>query len=142
MKAETYLSCSEEETIKIGEKIASLLKGDEVIFLQGELGCGKTMLVKGIAWGLGFKNIDFVTSPSYVLLNVYDAKYPVYHFDLYRLERNRDVEGLDWEDYIGRGVIVVEWSEKIKFKLREKIILVKFFLQNEKRKIVIKTHKA
>ncbi|MEW6455765.1 MAG: tRNA (adenosine(37)-N6)-threonylcarbamoyltransferase complex ATPase subunit type 1 TsaE [Acidobacteriota bacterium] len=142
MKAETYLSWSEEETIKIGEKVASSLKGDEVVFLQGELGCGKTVFVKGIAKGLGFKKIDFVTSPSYVLLNIYDAKYPIYHFDLYRLERSRDIAGLDWEDYIGKGIVVVEWSEKIEFKLRQKILLIKFFMEDEVRKITIKTIKG
>jgi len=63
------------------------------------------------------RDIHQVCSPSFTLINIYQAKYPIYHIDLYRLEKSTEILDLGWEDYLGQGVVVVEWAEKIKFKM-------------------------
>lgn len=116
-KREEYVTYSEQETFLLAERLAKDFKGQEVVLLIGELGAGKTIFVKGIAAGLGVKDVHQVCSPSYTLINIYQAKYPIFHIDLYRLGKNSEILDLGWEDYIGQGVIVVEWAEKIKFNL-------------------------
>ena len=74
---------SEADMIRLGMSLAAFLKGDEIIYLQGELGAGKTTLVRGLLRGLGFEGR--VTSPTFNLMNVYSSQPPVYHFDFYRL---------------------------------------------------------
>jgi tRNA threonylcarbamoyladenosine biosynthesis protein TsaE len=56
-----------------------------------------------------------VCSPSYTLINIYQAKYPIFHIDLYRLGKEKEIMDLGWEDYLGQGVIIVEWAEKLRF---------------------------
>jgi tRNA threonylcarbamoyladenosine biosynthesis protein TsaE len=116
-KEKEYSTNSERETFLLAKKLAKDFKGQEVVLLIGELGAGKTVFAKGIAAGLGLKDVHQVCSPSYTLINVYQAKYPIFHIDLYRLETKEEILGLGWEDYLGRGIIVVEWAEKIKFNL-------------------------
>mgnify|MGYP000436070709 CR=1 FL=1 len=99
----------EEDMVRLGMSLAALLKGDEIIYLQGELGAGKTTLVRGILKGLGFTGR--VTSPTFTLMNVYDSRPPVYHFDFYRLEGG-DLTDLGLEDYLGKkGITIIEWPE-------------------------------
>ncbi len=88
-----------------------------MVLLIGELGAGKTTFVKGIALGLGLKDLRQVCSPSFTILNIYQARFPVFHFDLYRLEKEGDILDLGWEDYLDRGVVVVEWGEKVPFEI-------------------------
>lgn len=96
----------EEETIRIGEAIGKLLKGSEVICLVGQLGAGKTTLVKGIAKGMCILEGYQIRSPTFTLVNEYPTqKGPLLHADLYR------VRDLDLEEFVGRGVLVVEWGE-------------------------------
>ncbi len=112
------ISHSPEETLALAKKLARTFKGNEVVFLIGELGAGKTVFAKGIASGLGLKNVHQVCSPTFTLMNVYLARVPIYHFDLYRLARAGEITDLGFEDYIGEGVVVVEWAEKIDFPLQ------------------------
>ncbi len=116
-KAELYTSHSEKETFLLAKKLAQGFNGTEVVLLEGELGSGKTVFAKGIASGLGLRDIHQVCSPSFTLVNIYQAKFPMYHVDLYRLKENAEILDLGWEDYLGQGVVVVEWAEKIKFKM-------------------------
>ncbi len=97
--------------------MAGAFKGNEVVLLVGELGAGKTIFAKGIASGLGLEDHGLVCSPSFTLLNIYQAKFPVFHFDLYRLEKSDEIADLGLEDYLDRGVIIVEWAERIPFAL-------------------------
>lgn len=108
---------SEEETFELARAMARRFKGKEVVFLIGELGAGKTIFAKGVAAGLGLKSWAEVCSPSFTIMNIYDAPYPVYHFDLYRLEKSADILDLVWEDYLDRGVVIVEWGERVPFDL-------------------------
>jgi tRNA threonylcarbamoyladenosine biosynthesis protein TsaE len=111
------ISRSEEETFNLAKTMAGRFKGKEVILLSGELGAGKTIFAKGIAAGLGLKDYHLVCSPSFTILNIYEARFPIYHFDLYRLEKDADILDLGWEDYLDRGVVIVEWGERIPFAL-------------------------
>lgn len=133
---EEHTSKSEDETIQIAKKLSSGFKGTEVVLLFGELGAGKTVFAKGVAAGLGFKDINSVCSPSYTLVNIYQAKSTIFHVDLYRLGKEDEILDLGWEDYIGHGVVVVEWGEKLKLSLDAISVTIEV-LQDETRKITI-----
>jgi len=133
---EEYVTNSERETFLLAKKLSQGFKGEEVVFLEGELGTGKTVFAKGLAAGLGLKDFHQVCSPSYTLVNIYQAKFPIYHIDLYRLEKDSEIMDLGWEDYLGQGVIIVEWAEKVKFNLD--VIRVTFRMgKKDQRKIII-----
>lgn len=89
-----------------------------VLALNGALGTGKTVLAKGIARGLGVK--ELVISPTFTLIQEYQGRVPLFHFDFYRLDRAEEVEALGYEEYFfGEGVCLVEWAEKFPFLLPE-----------------------
>ncbi|MER3447887.1 MAG: tRNA (adenosine(37)-N6)-threonylcarbamoyltransferase complex ATPase subunit type 1 TsaE [Candidatus Dadabacteria bacterium] len=101
----------EEDTIKLGEALGRLLKPGDIVALKGELGAGKTVLVKGIAKGLDVK--EEPNSPTFVIMNTYVGRVPLYHFDLYRVSGKEELEGIGYEDYFfGDGVTVVEWADR------------------------------
>ncbi|HDT14392.1 MAG TPA: tRNA (adenosine(37)-N6)-threonylcarbamoyltransferase complex ATPase subunit type 1 TsaE [Candidatus Aminicenantes bacterium] len=106
---------SEEETFELARTMAASFEGTEVVLLTGELGAGKTVFAKGIAAGVGVADPGRVSSPSFTLVNIYEGRHRVFHVDLYRLERDDEIADLGWEDMIGRGVVVVEWAEKLSF---------------------------
>lgn len=116
-RSRVVITHSEEETFQLAKKMARMFKGKEVVLLMGELGAGKTVFAKGLAAGVGLKEHHLVCSPSFTILNIYEARFPIYHFDLYRLEKNDDILDLGWEDYLDRGVVIVEWGERIPFDL-------------------------
>lgn len=127
-----------EQTIKLGELIAQNSYQNLVITLSGDLGAGKTTLVKGIAKGLGIK--EKVTSPTFNILKCYFIKpLPLYHIDAYRLnEGNKDI-GL--EEFIdGDGVCVIEWPMYIQEMIPDEKLDIKItHLGNDNRNILIKT---
>lgn len=94
---------------KLGAALGGLLQPGDLVYLTGVLGAGKTTMTRGLARGLGYNGR--VTSPTFTLMNVYQGRCPVYHFDFYRLgEAELDDLGLD--DYLGReGVSIIEWPE-------------------------------
>ena len=114
-RSENHTTHSERETFELARKLGIRLKGDEVILLQGELGAGKTVFARGLAAGLGIKDVTEVCSPSFTLVNVYQTRVPMYHMDLYRLGSKSDVYDLGWEDFLEQGVIVVEWAERMDY---------------------------
>lgn len=109
---------SEEETFELARRMAAGFKGREVVLLTGELGAGKTVFAKGLAAGAGVAATDRVSSPSFTLVNIYEGKCRVFHVDLYRLEREADILDLGWEDFLGEGIVVVEWAERLPRSLR------------------------
>jgi tRNA threonylcarbamoyladenosine biosynthesis protein TsaE len=105
------ISRSAEETQRLGRLLGEQAWGGEVILLVGELGAGKTCLAQGVAQGLGVT--EPVLSPSFVLLRQYSGRLPMYHMDLYRMERLNEVADLGLDDYIyGDGLSLVEWAER------------------------------
>lgn len=109
---------SSEDTIECGRQMARLLVPPKFLILRGELGAGKTTLVKGMAEGLGAADADEVTSPTFTLIHEYEgvrdgATVRLYHLDLYRIERERELAALGLDDLTGPDCLVlVEWGEK------------------------------
>jgi tRNA threonylcarbamoyladenosine biosynthesis protein TsaE len=132
-----HISGSENETFDLAKKLARSFEGKEVVLLMGELGAGKTVFAKGIAAGLGLEDAHQVHSPSFTLVNIYQAKYTVFHIDLYRLENRSEIENLGWEDYLDSGVIVVEWGERLEMDV-EAIRVTIEVLDDDTRKITVK----
>jgi len=134
------ISNSVEDTIAIGQRLAKRLKKGAVVALVGELGSGKTVLTKGIAKGLGVKNVRYVNSPTFVIIKEYRARLPLYHFDLYRLDKSNVIDSENFEEYFyGNGVTVVEWADKIRKLLPPRYIEVRLSVAGEgKRKITIR----
>jgi len=107
-----YYSRNARETVGFGKKFGKTLKPNDVVCLTGDLGAGKTTLIQGIAEGCGVK--DYVTSPTFIIINEYQGRLPFFHFDLYRLNDVREIEDLGVEEYFTRGgVCVIEWAEKL-----------------------------
>lgn len=110
----TLQSTSVEETIAIGSAIGAALAAGDVLALVGTLGAGKTHLVKGIVAGLGLTNRRQVNSPTFVLVNEYDARLHVFHIDAYRLSAADEFEALGYEEMCeSGGVVIVEWADKV-----------------------------
>ena len=107
---------SPQETFDLGEKFGESLHGGEIILLSGGLGAGKTLFTKGILHGLDY-DVDEVTSPSFTLVNEYDAKFPVFHIDLWRIDESSDAGfavGLDEILEVEKAVVIIEWAERLK----------------------------
>jgi tRNA threonylcarbamoyladenosine biosynthesis protein TsaE len=112
-------SNSPEETIELGRKIGSQLKGGEVIAVCGPLGSGKTHLIKGIAAGAGAKDRRNVNSPTFVIVNEYAGRFDIYHIDAYRLNSVSEFEMLGFDDFCYPGsVVLIEWADKIESALQ------------------------
>lgn len=107
-----YLSHNESETESIGASLAAQLRPGDVVAYFGGLGAGKTAFTRGLARGLGCPGR--VTSPTFTIVNEYEGKIPLFHFDMYRLGGEDELYDIGWEDYLARGgVCAVEWSERI-----------------------------
>lgn len=107
----TIITKSPEETKNLGKEVGKLAKPGDLLAFYGELGAGKTCFIQGISQELEVK--DYVTSPSFTIVNEYQGKIPIYHFDLFRLYTEEILE-LGYEEYFyGEGLTVIEWAEKI-----------------------------
>jgi tRNA threonylcarbamoyladenosine biosynthesis protein TsaE len=129
---------SPEETQRLGTRLGKLAQVGDVFLLGGGLGAGKTCLTQGIAWGLDIEG--YATSPSFVVVNQYQGRLPLYHIDLYRLDRLEEVIELGLDDYLyGRGVCVVEWAEKALDMFPKEHLLVEMsYLSDTSRNLVLK----
>jgi tRNA threonylcarbamoyladenosine biosynthesis protein TsaE len=113
MPARTAHSRSEADTFAFGRELAADLRRGDVVLLRGDLGAGKTVLARGLAVGLGVPAAE-VRSPTFTLVNPYHGTLPVYHVDLYRIEREADLVELGLEEILGGdGVAIVEWPERL-----------------------------
>ncbi len=112
MEKKVYYSYSPEETAEIaGSFSASILPGD-VITMNGDLGVGKTAFVQGLAKGLEID--EYLSSPTFTIVNCYEGRLPLYHFDVYRIDDPDEMYEIGYEEYIdGDGVCVIEWAENI-----------------------------
>ncbi len=108
-----YISRNCEETKKIASEFAKTLKRGDVVCLYGGLGAGKTAFAQGLAEGLGVT--DYVSSPTFTIMNVYEGVLPMYHFDVYRIADCDEMSAIGYEEYVyGSGVSVIEWPELIR----------------------------
>ena len=112
---DSVISQNQEETFDLGVRIGSELSGGEIILLDGVLGAGKTVLVKGIAHALGIDEED-VTSPSFTLVNPHPGRLLLYHIDLYRLDEGASAaHSVDLDEILTdeKAVVVIEWAERL-----------------------------
>ena len=132
-----FITHSPEQTENVGAALGKQLKAGAVIAYQGDLGAGKTAFTRGVACGLGAK--ESVTSPTYTIVNEYlSGKYPLFHFDMYRLASSDDLFDIGWEDYLDRGgVCAVEWSENVADAMDGAIIVTIEKLGEDSRRITI-----
>ena len=113
---QNWVTRSPEETQSLGVVLAERLEPGDLLALRGDLGSGKTCLIQGICRGLRVD--DYVTSPTFILINEYAGRLqnqpvPVYHFDLYRIQTPEELEDLGAEEYFyGRGICLIEWAER------------------------------
>ena len=124
----TIYSLSEDETLDLGRGVGRMLRGGELLLLEGDLGYGKTVFARGIAMGLGIASEE-VSSPSFTLVHEYkDGRLPLFHLDLYRLVGSEEeIAGLGIEEILAAGgVVLVEWGEKLPPFLRRGAITVRF----------------
>lgn len=123
---------SAEETRGLGERLGKTLKQGDVLALRGELGAGKTVLVQGLARGLGADPGVLVTSPTFVILHEYPGRTPLYHFDFYRLAAEKEALDLGLDEYLeGEGVAAVEWADKFPALFGPQTLWVDFQMTGE-----------
>ena len=104
-------SNSQTETEALGEMLAEHLKEGAIVAFFGDLGAGKTAFIRGMARGLRIQ--EPITSPTFTIVNEYDGRLPLFHFDLYRLSGEDELFEIGFEDYVSRGgICAVEWSER------------------------------
>jgi tRNA threonylcarbamoyladenosine biosynthesis protein TsaE len=107
-------SCSAEETRTLGRRIGESVTDTTIIGLIGDLGCGKTAFVQGLARGLSVPEEYYITSPTFTLINRYPGRLPLFHVDLYRIEDPLEVEDIGLNEILtGRGVVAIEWADRI-----------------------------
>ncbi|OPY02591.1 MAG: tRNA threonylcarbamoyladenosine biosynthesis protein TsaE [Syntrophorhabdus sp. PtaB.Bin184] len=132
-----YISKDPSETIDIGEKIGRLAVPGEVYAIYGDLGAGKTQLVKGIARGLGVPDWEYVVSPSFTLMNVYEGVMTLCHVDLYRLEE-ADLGDLNIEEFLAGGIVAVEWAERSRWWTGVTEVRIEISGEMERKIVIIK----
>ena len=125
-------SFSEKDTFALGRKIGEKAGPGQIYTLDGDLGVGKTVFTKGLARGLGIR--EPVNSPTFTIVQEYrDGRLPLYHCDVYRIEDPEEMEESGYDDYFfGEGVCLIEWAEKIRELLPEKVIRITIEKQLEK----------
>jgi len=135
------ISRSPEQTRRLGLRLGAMLKAGDVVALYGDLGAGKTTLVQGMAKGWG--SLDNVTSPTFVLVNVYRRPdgLLLHHMDAYRLANALEAEYLDLDSMLATGALVVEWAERIQEALPENHLWVQLsWMGDEQRSLIITPH--
>ena len=137
MPPETIITKSAEETVEFGRKLQPQLSPPKIVLLRGDLGAGKTTMVKGIAEAFGAAQQDDVTSPTFTLVHEYRSpEVTVYHIDLYRIDTLRELETLGLEDLMDKNsLLLIEWGEKFEFFRRERDveIAIERVSENERR---------
>ena len=106
---------SHEKTLVFGDQLGKCLKPGDIVLLFGDLGAGKTTLTQGICQGLGLDKGEYIRSPTFTLVNLYQGRIPINHIDLYRLDAFAEIEALGLEEYLfSNSVSLIEWSEKLR----------------------------
>ena len=112
-------SNSPDETVGLGRNLGSRLKGGEIVAVCGQLGSGKTHLIKGIAAGAGADDPRHVNSPTFVIVNEYIGRLDIYHIDAYRLDSVSEFEMLGFDDFCRpESVVLIEWADKVESVLK------------------------
>lgn len=121
---------NDAETENVGERLAEVLRPADVIAFYGDLGAGKTTFVRGLARAMGAS--ERVSSPTFVLMHIYEGRIPIYHFDAYRLENSEELLNIGAEEYIGTdGVACIEWSERTEELLPKDCLRLKIYYRTD-----------
>jgi len=133
----TFETREQEETIELGRRLGKVLTKGTIIGFFGDLGSGKTTMIKGVAQGLGVT--ELVKSPSFVVVTEYKGRLPVYHIDLYRIANSNELPEIGFEQNLyGEGISLIEWAERAGNLLPADAIKVKFEITNhDQRRITI-----
>ena len=136
-----YLTNSADETIELGRQLAAELRPPKLVLLRGDLGAGKTTMVKGIAEGFDAASQDDVTSPTFTLIHEYRGpEVSVYHIDLYRIDTERELETLGLDELIAddRNLVLIEWGEKFPKLVKERDVEIRIERTGaENRRIIV-----
>ncbi|HUS18331.1 MAG TPA: tRNA (adenosine(37)-N6)-threonylcarbamoyltransferase complex ATPase subunit type 1 TsaE [Terriglobales bacterium] len=140
-----FISHSAEETIEFGRSLAATLAPPKIVLLRGDLGAGKTTMVKGIAEGFAAAAQEDVTSPTFTLIHEYRGpKVNVYHIDLYRIDTQRELDTLALDDLMeANSVLLIEWGEKFERFRRERDVEIAIeHWGGDERKVVLTADKS
>ena len=129
-------SHNEDELMAWGEKLGALLQKQDVLILTGDLGAGKTTFTKGLARGLGIKQM--IKSPTYTIVREYDGRLPLYHLDVYRI--GEDPDSIDLDDFLyGEGVTIIEWGELLDESLLGDYLLISISHHGDGRQLLFES---
>jgi len=130
-----FITNTVEETIELGKKIGRSLKPCDIVCIDGDLGSGKTHLTKGIALGLGID--EHITSPTFNIVNEYEGRIKLYHFDVYRVNDPDEIAAIGFDEYIfSNAVSVIEWSDYIKELIPDEHIQINISNESETRRSI------
>ena len=130
-----FITNSESETLEVAYNLASKIDQNRVICLNGEMGAGKTVFVKGFC---KFFGIDEISSPTFTLVNEYEGSKPVFHFDVYRLLDEDEFFAIGGDEYFEKGICIIEWSDVIKDVIPEDAIDVRIEkIDDDTRRIIV-----
>jgi len=131
------ISNSPLETKFFGSQLAKYLKPGDLLLFYGDLGSGKTTLIQGICEGLEVDPDQYVSSPTFAIVNFYEGKYPIYHADLYRINEE-DLYELGLWEHLNSAIILIEWAEKLSQIPKEDYLEIRLnYLSENKRKITL-----
>ena len=139
VKNKPFITRSEEETFRFGEKLASQWTAPLTVLLRGELGAGKTVITRGFCSALGLKDISLVHSPTFSLVNQYETPSgSIYHIDLYRLDSSKEQYSIGLDEILGESAfVVIEWPEKLQIPVSEFLLINIKVRDDESREITI-----
>lgn len=139
-KITKIITTSSEDTMQFGATFAQSLQKGSIVAFFGDLGSGKTTFIKGLVKALAKNKKVNVNSPTFIYLNIYNLKYPIYHFDLYRIKNKNHFFAMGFEEYLSSdGICLIEWAENIKEILPKNTIIIKMkHLKENQREISIK----
>jgi tRNA threonylcarbamoyladenosine biosynthesis protein TsaE len=139
----TLESSDPQATAALGRLLGTLLEAGTVIALVGPMGAGKTFLVRAIAEGLGLTNPRAVTSPTFVLIQEYSARLPIYHFDAYRLHSEAEFAELGAHEYFADGICLIEWADRVAGSLpAERLTITLYVTGKTSRRIEVEARGA
>ncbi len=143
MATDEYITHSADETVALGRKLAPTLKSARMVILRGDLGAGKTTLVKGIAEGLGAASQDDVTSPTFTLIHEFRGpEVNLFHVDLYRIETARELDTLGLDELFAEdgNLVLLEWGEKFPRFVQERDVEISIArVTDQERRIVVQS---
>ena len=127
---------NEEKTREIGSKLGELLTPKSVICLIGDLGAGKTTMTQSLARALGVD--DYITSPTFTIVNEYEGRMPLYHFDVYRIGSSEEMYDIGFDEYIdGEGVCIIEWANLIEDILPDEYLYIEMNYKETGREMIL-----